>query len=85
MQQQCHLAITTIQGWCRGKYKQVGISKQAKLIDHQVEDAMDVVERGDTYLRKATMYWNIPLTSLSNHLNGRTRCRKVGLQGVLTK
>jgi hypothetical protein len=29
------------------------------------------------------MYWNIPLTSLSNHLNGRTKSKKVGPQGVL--
>jgi hypothetical protein len=46
---------------------------------------MDAMERGDTSLRKATKYWNIPLTSLSNHLNGKTRCRKVGPQGILTK
>jgi hypothetical protein len=45
---------------------------------------MDVVERGDTFFKKATKYWNIPLTSLSDHLNGRTKCRKVGPQGVLT-
>jgi hypothetical protein len=44
---------------------------------------MDVVERGDTYLRKDAKYWNIPLPSLLDHLNGRTRFRKVGPQGVL--
>jgi hypothetical protein len=47
--------------------------------------AMDVVERGNTSLKKVTKYWNILATSLSNHLNGRTRCRKVGPQGVLTE
>lgn len=31
------------------------------------------------------MYWNIHLTSLLNHLNGRTKTKKVGPQGVLTK
>jgi len=46
---------------------------------------VDVVERGDTSLKKATKYWNILMTSLSNHLNGRTRCRKVGPQGMLIK
>jgi hypothetical protein len=39
---------------------------------------MDVVERGDTFLRKVAKYWNIPFTSFSNHLNGRIKCRKVG-------
>jgi hypothetical protein len=46
---------------------------------------MDVVERGNTYLRKVAKYWNILVTSLSNHLNGRTRCKKVGPQSMLTK
>jgi hypothetical protein len=36
-------------------------------------------------LRKANKYWNILLTLLSNHLNGRTKTKKVGLQGVPTK
>jgi hypothetical protein len=31
------------------------------------------------------MYWNIHLTSLLNHFNGKTKTRKVGPQGVLTK
>jgi hypothetical protein len=44
---------------------------------------MDAVEKGHTSLRKASMYWNIPFTSLSNHINGRTKSRKVGLQGML--
>jgi hypothetical protein len=39
---------------------------------------MDVMERGDAFLRKATKYWNIPLTSFSNQLNGKIKCRKVG-------
>jgi hypothetical protein len=47
--------------------------------------AMDAVERGNTSLKKAIKYWNILVTSLSDHLNGRTKCRKVGPQGMLTK
>ncbi len=39
---------------------------------------MDVVDKGNTSLRKAAKYGNVPATSLSNHLNGRTRCKKVG-------
>jgi len=48
-------------------------------------NAMDVVERGHISLQKVAMYWNIPFTSLLNHLNGRTKSGKVGPQGVLTK
>lgn len=43
------------------------------------------MEKGHTSLRKANMYYNIPLTSLLNDLNGKTRSKKVGPQGVLTK
>ncbi len=31
------------------------------------------------------MSWNVPLNSLSNHLNIKTRPRKMGLRGVLIK
>jgi hypothetical protein len=41
------------------------------------------MDKGDTSLRKATKYWNILATSLSNRLNGITRCKKVGRQGML--
>jgi len=44
---------------------------------------MDAVERGHTSLTKASMYWTIPFTSLLDHLNGRTRSKKVGPQYVL--
>jgi hypothetical protein len=30
-------------------------------------------------------FLNIPLASLFNHLDGKTKSRKVGLHGVLTK
>jgi adenine-specific DNA methylase len=45
---------------------------------------MDVMERGQTSLRKANKLWNIPLTSLSNHLNGKTTIQKMGPACVLT-
>jgi hypothetical protein len=44
---------------------------------------MDAMEREHTSLRKATKYWNITLNSLLDHLNGRTRSKKVGLEGML--
>jgi hypothetical protein len=34
---------------------------------------MDVVERRHTSLRRAAKYWNIPLNSLLNHMNGRIK------------
>jgi hypothetical protein len=49
-----------------------------------LEEAMDVVERRTTSLRKASRHWNIPLTSLFDHLYGKTRSRKVRPTSVLT-
>jgi hypothetical protein len=37
---------------------------------------MDVVERGSHSLRRANKSWNIPMNSLLNHLNGKTRLKK---------
>jgi hypothetical protein len=44
---------------------------------------MDAIENMQTFLRKFNKLWNILLTSLSNHLNGKTRTQKMGLVGVL--
>jgi len=35
-------------------------------------------------LKKPNKFWHIPIASLSNHLNGQKRLRKVSPQGVLT-
>jgi hypothetical protein len=43
---------------------------------------IDVVEKWIHSLRKANKAWNIPLSSLSNHLNGKTKYRKMGPRGV---
>jgi hypothetical protein len=48
-----------------------------------LEEVMDVVENGTISLRRASKEWNIPLTSLSNHLYGKTRTRKFGPIGIL--
>jgi hypothetical protein len=37
---------------------------------------MDVVDNGTTSLKKANNHWNISLTSLFDHLYGKTRSRK---------
>jgi hypothetical protein len=44
---------------------------------------MDTIENGTTSLRKENRHWNIPLTSLSYHLYGKTRSRKLGPGGML--
>jgi hypothetical protein len=45
---------------------------------------MDAMENGTISLRKASKQWNIPLISLSNHLYGKTRTRKLGPTCILT-
>ncbi len=39
---------------------------------------MDAMENDNTTLKKVNKLWNIPLSSLFNHLNGKTQGRKVG-------
>jgi hypothetical protein len=48
-----------------------------------LEEAMEAIERGTYSLRKESRFWNIQLSSLSNHLNGKTRSKKLGLACVL--
>ncbi len=45
---------------------------------------MNVIENGTTSLRKASRHWNIPLTSLFDHLYGKTRSTKPRPTCVLT-
>jgi hypothetical protein len=47
-------------------------------IDEALELIMDVVENGTYYLQRANMAWNIPMNSISDHLNGKTRSKKMG-------
>ncbi len=46
---------------------------------------MNIVERGITLLKGANKFFNILLSSLSAHLIGKVRSKKVGLHGVFTK
>jgi hypothetical protein len=50
--------------------------------DDALETTMDVVEKGTHSLRKAIKTWNIPTSSLSNHLNGKTKSKEMGPKGV---
>jgi len=45
---------------------------------------MDAVERGTYSTKKATRQCNILLISLLDHLNGKTRSRRMGPSRVLT-
>jgi len=51
--------------------------------DYALGTTMDVVEKWIHSLRRANRAWNIPLSSLSNHLNGKTKSIKMGPRGVL--
>jgi hypothetical protein len=50
-----------------------------------LELTMDVVENGTYSLRRASRAWNIPMSYILDHLNGKTRSRKMGPKGVLTE
>jgi len=60
-------------------------NQRGKCSSESLEAALDVVERGITSLSWANKFWGIFVTSLSNHLYGKTRSRKVGPPSVLTK
>jgi hypothetical protein len=44
---------------------------------------MDTTEHDIVFLRGANKFWGIPIISLSEHLNGNTRSRKIGPSNVL--
>ncbi len=46
---------------------------------------MEAIASETSSLRGATRSWCILLANLSNHLNRKTRSRKIRSQGVLTK
>jgi hypothetical protein len=58
---------------------------RSKWTTKQLEDDMNIVERGITLLKGANKFFNILLSSLSAHLIGKVRSKKVGLHGVFTK
>jgi hypothetical protein len=48
-----------------------------------LEATMAIVERGTHSLRRSSRSWNIPMSSFFDHLNGKTKSKKMGLGGVL--
>jgi hypothetical protein len=59
------------------------MSGKGKWTNEAFEETMDAIEGGNTTLKRASRLWNIPLNSLFNHLNGKTRMKKVGVEGIL--
>jgi hypothetical protein len=55
MQQQCHLATTSIQGQSKVN-RLTNTSRWAKWIDQQLKDAIHIVEKGHISLRMAMKY-----------------------------
>ncbi len=58
---------------------------RGKCSSESLEVAMDAVERGIIFLRGANKFWGLFVTSLFNHLYGKTRSKRIGPPGVLTK
>jgi hypothetical protein len=50
-----------------------------------LKTTMDVVEKGTHSLRKINRLWNVPMNSFIDHLNGKTKSKKMGLRGLLIK
>jgi hypothetical protein len=48
-------------------------TKRSTWTDQTLEEAMEVVEAGTHSQRKPSKSWGIPLASLSDDLNGKTR------------
>jgi hypothetical protein len=59
--------------------------KKGMWMNEALETTMDVVERVTPSLRKVNKSWNIPMSSSSNHLNGKIRSNKMGPKKVLTE
>jgi hypothetical protein len=58
-------------------------TRRGMWIDEMLEVAMDVIEKGTHSLRKANRSWNFPMSSLVDHLNVKTKSKKMGRRGVL--
>ncbi len=50
-----------------------------------LKEAMDAIEKRTYSIKRANKSWNILMSSLVDHLNERTKSKKMGLGGVLTK
>jgi hypothetical protein len=48
-----------------------------------LKETMDAIRNDNIVLRKVSRLCSIPLSSLSNHLNGKTQTKKVRIKKVL--
>jgi hypothetical protein len=46
---------------------------------------MNTIEKGEISMRKVIKHVNIPLSSYVDHLNGKTKCKKVSPPSVVMK
>jgi hypothetical protein len=60
-------------------------TKRGMWTNKALETVMDVVDKRTHSLKKDIISWNILVISIANHLNGKTKSRKMGPKGVLTK
>jgi hypothetical protein len=60
-------------------------TKRGMWTDEMPEVAMDLIKGGTHSLRKVNKSWDIPMSSIIDHLNGKTKSKKMGSKGVLKK
>jgi hypothetical protein len=58
---------------------------RSKCSSELLEAVVDTIEKGITSLRGANKFWGIFVTSLFDHIYGKTGSRKIGPPCVLTK
>jgi len=65
---------------CKGSWvnRVVSINNKGKWIDQALEEAMVAIEKATCSLKVARMSWNIPMTSFSNHLSGKSNHENMG-------
>ncbi len=56
---------------------------KGKWSSESLEATMDEVERCFFFLRGVNKFWGIPITSLFDHLYGKTKNKKIGPPSVL--
>jgi len=61
----------------------LAIYPRGKWSNESLEIAMDAIECGTTSLFRANKFWGIHVTSIFDHLNGKTKIRRIGPSCVL--
>ncbi len=56
---------------------------KGKWTNQALKERMEEVERGTSMMKKASRNWGIPLSSLTGHLKGRTKSKRIVFGGVL--